>query len=91
MINLTNVIKVFVFFGISIAKEECFYRYFRILQCKKLSEIEIDSVQGFARFCFSLWNSWFPGCLNLVSIDNFSNSLLFLSKIWLSLVVSFSR
>ena len=30
--------KVFVFFGISIAKEGCFYRYFQTLQCKKLTD-----------------------------------------------------
>ena len=30
-INLTNVIKIFVFFGISITKEVCIYRYFHIL------------------------------------------------------------
>ena len=30
MINLTNVIKVFAFFDIFIAKEGCFYRYFHI-------------------------------------------------------------
>ena len=28
---LTNVMKVFVFFGMSAAKEGCFYRYFHIL------------------------------------------------------------
>ena len=46
MINLTNVMKACVFFGLSIAKEGCFYRYFHILQCKKLTNFFNPSVSN---------------------------------------------
>ena len=46
MINLTNVMKVFVFFGICIVKEGCFYRYFHILFCKKLTDFFNPSISN---------------------------------------------
>ena len=46
MINLTNVMKVFVFFGISIGKEGCFCRYFHILQCKNLTDFFNPSISN---------------------------------------------
>ena len=46
MINLTNVMKVFVFSGVFIAKKGCFYRYFHIPQCNKLTNFFNPSISS---------------------------------------------
>ena len=58
MINLTNIMKVFVLFGISIAKEGCFYRYFHILQCEKWTDVFNPSISNqMSLIVISVYNS----------------------------------